>query len=217
MRKLLLVIDVQNGFINEHSKWLPAKLAAYIRATDYTAVYATAYINDPTTPCYRRLGWKGCMTPEEQAICPELESLYTRVYNKRTYNSITQSLYAGIESGNYNEIHITGISSTCCVLATAYDLFDKGFNIAVIPSLCAITGDLKDYDRAAEFILRENVPCLDIPDIIIEKNIITLEDFLKTPSLLLPVIEKHYGDYEKWFRDNFPNGAFSKEDILSRL
>lgn len=165
MRKLLLIIDVQNGFINEHSAWLPAKLATYIRTADYTTVYATAYINDPTTPCYKRLNWKGCLTPEEQAICPELNGLYSRVYTKQTYNAITPSLWTDIEAGNYDEIHVVGIASTCCVLATTYDLFDKGLNVSVIPSLCAITGNLEGYDKAANFILHENAPCLDIPDI----------------------------------------------------
>ena len=31
MRKLLLIVDVQNGFINEQSSWLPANLATYIK------------------------------------------------------------------------------------------------------------------------------------------------------------------------------------------
>lgn len=217
MRKLLLVIDVQNGFINEHSKWLPAKLAAYIRATVYADVFATAYINDEETPCYKRLGWKGCMTQDEQDICPELEGLYTKVFTKRTYNAMTMSLFAAIESGNYDEIHIVGISSTCCVLATAYEMFDRGLNIYVIPSLCSITGSLPNYQQAADFILRENLPCLDIPDISAEEKIITLEDFLLRPKLLMPVIRKNIVDYEKWFKDNFPNGAHSEREILSKL
>lgn len=164
MRKLLLLIDVQNGFINEHSKWLPSKLADYIRASDYTDVYATAYINDPTTPCYKRLGWEGCMTPEEQAMCPELDGLYSKVFIKKTYDAMKTELKAAVEAGNYDEIHIVGIASTCCVLATSYALFDDGYNVFVIPSLCAITGDLEGYDKAADFILHENVPCLDIPN-----------------------------------------------------
>lgn len=162
MRKLLLIIDVQKGFINEQSSWLPANLATYIKKSDYTDVFATKYINYRNTPCYKLLNWKGCMTEEEQAICPELNGLYSRVFEKSTYNSITASLLKTIQDGSYDEIHIVGISTTCCVIATAYDLFDRGFNIKVIPALCSITGNLKGYQEASEFMLRENLPCLEV-------------------------------------------------------
>lgn len=36
---------------------------------------------------------------------------------------------------------LCGISETCCVIATAYDLFDKGYDIKVIPALSAVTGE----------------------------------------------------------------------------
>lgn len=207
MRKLLLVIDVQNGFVNQQNEWIPAKLAAYINASDYTDVFATSYVNAEGTACYKRLGWRNCMTSEEQAICPELDGLYSKVYTRSTYNSVTMSLGGAIAQGNYDQIDVVGMSATRGVLATAYVLFDMGYKVYVIPALCA---------DATEQIFRGNIPCLDVPDIPVKETVITLKDFLLRPSLLLPVAQRH-SDYQKWFKENFPNGAKSERDIFSKL
>lgn len=59
---------------------------------------------------------------------------------------------------------LCGISETCCVIVTAYDLFDRGFNIKVIPALSAVTGEKEGYKEMADFMLLENVPCLEIEE-----------------------------------------------------
>ena len=43
-----------------------------------------------------------------------------------------------------------------------------------------------------------------------------LYDFLKDPHTLIAVMEKH-SDYKAWFEHNFPNGASSAEEVISKL
>lgn len=43
-----------------------------------------------------------------------------------------------------------------------------------------------------------------------------LYDFLKDPHTLMAVMGKHI-DYEGWFKRNFPNGAESAEEVISKL
>ena len=160
MSTLLLVIDVQNGFINEQSSWLPAKLAEYIKSSNYTDVFATKFVNNTESSCYKFLNWSGCMTAQECAICSELDGLYSRVFTKSTYTCVTDELLSVIS--NYDEIHLVGISTTCCVVATAYDLFDRGYNIKVIPELCSVIGTFKGFQEAGRYMLTENVPCIEI-------------------------------------------------------
>ena len=138
---------------------------------------------------------------------PELDGLYSKVYTRSTYNSVTMSLGGAIAQGNYDQIDVVGMSATRGVLATAYVLFDMGYNVYVIPSLCA---------GATEEVFRGNIPCLDVPDIPVKETVITLKDFLLRPSLLLPVAQRH-SDYQEWFKKNFPNGAKSERDIFSKL
>ena len=82
------------------------------------------------------------------------------MFTKNTYTCVTDELLSVINS--YDEIHLVGISTTCCVVATAYDLFDHGYNIKVIPELCSVTGTLKGFQEAGRYMLTENVPCIGI-------------------------------------------------------
>lgn len=164
MKKALILVDVQKGFINKQSAWLPTKLANYIKKSDYADVIATCYINNSNTACYKYLGWMCCWYEDEYAICSELDGLYNRVFDKQTYTSVTPELLEYLVENNFSEIHICGISETCCVVATAYDLFDRGFNIKVIPALSAVTGEKEGYKEMADFMLLENVPCLEIEE-----------------------------------------------------
>ena len=43
-----------------------------------------------------------------------------------------------------------------------------------------------------------------------------LYDFLKDPHTLIAVMEKHQ-NYKEWFNDNFPNGASSAEEVISKI
>lgn len=45
----------------------------------------------------------------------------------------------------------------------------------------------------------------------------TLDTFLRDVPTLIKVMEKHLDDYEDWFATNFPNGASSAEEVLSKL
>ena len=45
----------------------------------------------------------------------------------------------------------------------------------------------------------------------------TLYSLQRDVDALMKVLEKHPYDYAKWFHENFPNGASSKDEVLSRL
>lgn len=45
----------------------------------------------------------------------------------------------------------------------------------------------------------------------------TLEVLFKDPPTLIAVIREHETDYVEWFKREFPNGASSKDEVLSRL
>lgn len=44
-----------------------------------------------------------------------------------------------------------------------------------------------------------------------------LNDFLRDPTVLMKVMEKHPKDYAEWFEEKFPDGASSAEEVLSKL
>ena len=81
MNKLLLVVDVQNAFINDNTKHILNKISNLIDDSDYNTVIFTRFINDEDSIWYKKLNYKGCMTKEQQEIAIDTQNY--RVFDKR--------------------------------------------------------------------------------------------------------------------------------------
>ena len=55
-----------------------------------------------------------------------------------------------------NEIYLCGIDTECCVLKSAFDLFEMGYDVKVLKDYCACTNGIKRHMNALE-ILRRNI------------------------------------------------------------
>lgn len=63
MKNCLVIVDLQNGFINENTAHLPHKIAEFISGHDcFDSIVATRYCNTYETACFRFGGWKECMS-----------------------------------------------------------------------------------------------------------------------------------------------------------
>jgi nicotinamidase-related amidase len=56
MIKCLLIVDVQKGFINEHTKEIPSAVSAL--QADYDFVFASRFINLPDSNFRKLMNWK---------------------------------------------------------------------------------------------------------------------------------------------------------------
>ena len=54
MKNCLVIVDLQNGFINENTAHLPHKIAEFISSHDcFDSIVATRYCNTSETACFR--------------------------------------------------------------------------------------------------------------------------------------------------------------------
>ena len=67
-KKLLLVIDAQNDFINENTQSILDKIDKLISSNKYDDVVFTRFINDKNSIWYKKLNYTGCMTKAKQKI-----------------------------------------------------------------------------------------------------------------------------------------------------
>lgn len=74
----LVIIDMQKGFINEHTEHLKTKIKQFIKNNKlFDYIIATRYINNINTACYKFEGWKGCMEGSgEEELVDELDIRY---------------------------------------------------------------------------------------------------------------------------------------------
>ena len=68
MNNLLLVIDLQENFINDNSKNVPNSIKKLIDGNIANHVVFTKFINDDISNFYKILNYKGCMNEEDRNI-----------------------------------------------------------------------------------------------------------------------------------------------------
>lgn len=129
-RSLLLVIDLQNEFINSHTKPLVGKIKKLLQRNNFDFVASTRFINSANNPTFTRLGWKGCMDEESRKIC--VDTTDYPVFEKTTYSAYNSELASFLKQNNIGKIYLCGVDADCCVLVTAMNLFENGYDIYVL-------------------------------------------------------------------------------------
>ncbi|MEV0712756.1 isochorismatase family cysteine hydrolase [Nocardia aurea] len=134
----LLVVDVQNGFVNEFSA--PAVPVITDLATRWTragrpAIY-TRYWNYTDSPWERLIGWRALYGPPETDIVDELTTLASEpeahILDKTVYTALTPEGIDLLRGLDVTDLVICGIATDACVLKSALDAFEFGFTPWVV-------------------------------------------------------------------------------------
>jgi nicotinamidase-related amidase len=152
MKKLLLVIDVQNCFINENTKFLIKKITKLIDSNEYDDILFTKFINSKESVYYNKLNYKECIDENDRKLVIKSDN----VIEKNTYTAYNNDLIKYIKNNNINEIYLCGIETECCILKSAFDLFENNYNIYVLKDYCACMLGDERHNNAIE-ILRRNI------------------------------------------------------------
>ena len=134
----LLVVDVQNGFVNEfsaHAVPVIVDLATRWAQANQPAVY-TRYWNYTGSPWERLIGWKALYGPPETDIVDELATLVDRpeahTLDKTVYTALTAEGADLLRGLDVSDLVICGIATDACVLKTALDAFELGYTPWVV-------------------------------------------------------------------------------------
>ena len=151
---LLLVIDLQNGFINENTILSKETIKELIDSNKYDKVLFTRFINDENNPTYKKLNYKGCIDEDSKKIC--INTKDNKIIDKRTYSAYNQELIDYISNNNIKNIYLCGIDIDCCVLVTALNLFENNYNVFILKDYVYSTLGEQRKINALE-ILKRNI------------------------------------------------------------
>lgn len=155
MKTALVIIDMQNGFMNEYTKWNVDPIVQIADSFDY--VIGTRYINHLGTACYRFEGWKDCMVGTESVeLVDEIKEICDVVIDKDKYSCWNSEFVDYIRDNNIGRIMFVGVNTACCVLASVFDTYNNLIDSYVIASLCASTNGTESHLRGLE-VLRETI------------------------------------------------------------
>lgn len=157
MKKCLVVIDMQNGFIKQGTEHLPNRIIEFIEHSSFERIVATRYCNTFETACYKLGNWKECMVGTyDVEIIPQIRPFVYRVFDKTTYSGFTAEFKEFLKNEKFDRLYFCGVNTDCCVLATVISCYDNVQDCIVLADLCASTlGEIK-HNHALD-LLRDNI------------------------------------------------------------
>ena len=154
MNKLLLVIDMQKDFINENTKFLIERIEKLIEENKFDNIVFTRFINNEKSSFYKKLNYAGCISEEGRKLA--IPTNNKKIIDKQGYTALTEECIKYINVNNIDEIYLCGIDTECCVLKTAFDMFEEGYNVYVLKDYSASTYGEGRHNNAIQ-ILERNI------------------------------------------------------------
>lgn len=159
MKNVLVVIDLQVGFINDKTIKVANNIRDLLDSGEYSAVIATKFTNMPGSSFESFLSWKGMLEEEEKELLPFVEGYADCVISKCSYSCVNtnfvQSLVAFCGSLP-DEVTLVGVDTDACVLATAIDLFEMGIKPIIIEDCVGSSGG-DECHEAGMLILKRSI------------------------------------------------------------
>ncbi|WP_216917701.1 isochorismatase family cysteine hydrolase [Nocardia noduli] len=124
---MLMVVDVQNGFVVPSSR--PVVMVVVDLVQRWLALGApvvlTRYRNHPGSPFVRLVDWHGMHTSPDIDLVAELAPFAAEpgvyVVDKTTSTGLTDDVRRVIATERVEHLYICGIATDACVFATALD------------------------------------------------------------------------------------------------
>jgi len=149
---LLVVVDVQKGFVSEHSaKALPVIRDVMKSWQDAGGISVlTQFVNTPDSPYVNIIGWSKMMEDdpdiEFDPVIADLVSQATAIVRKEKYSSLTAEALALMGQYGLRHVCVIGLDTESCVLATALAAFEQNYVPWVLTDAVASHSGQAEYE-----------------------------------------------------------------------
>lgn len=152
MKNILLVIDIQRGFItNGHTNDAKERICRLIGGRFFDEIIVTRYENYENSPIIRLMGWDSLLNESDRSIVGNEIAEVKNIVTKTKYSGYGDSLLDMLRQKNNGEtpeqVFLCGVDTECCVLSTATDLFEAGIRPVVLSYYCGSSGG-EEYHHA---------------------------------------------------------------------
>jgi nicotinamidase-related amidase len=141
-KPVLVVVDVQNGFITDYSRPVVPVIVDLVRRWQaaHGEVVFTRYFNYPNSPFERLIGWTKMASGPETELVAELAPYIgprTPVIDKDIYTLFTPEGTHLVHEHGWTDLYLCGIDTDSCVLKTAADAFERDLTPWILQDACA--------------------------------------------------------------------------------
>ncbi len=136
---VLIVVDLQVGFLNEHSTPVIDSVRGLIKEARVrqVPVLFTRFRNLPNSPFEKLVGWTKVRDKPETDLYPMMFADVDHHIEKLFYTACTNEFLALAAQHSWRTLVICGLSTESCILKTAVDAFEHRFTPIVVADACA--------------------------------------------------------------------------------
>jgi nicotinamidase-related amidase len=140
MAQALLIIDTQNYFLNHYTHKLPERIASFIQHLPSTNLHFFPFQFSPQLPFHNLFKESKPVAPEGPEIVKELQPWVTtkNVWPKSTVSCFKVPGFVKFcQTKAITDFFLCGFDTDGCITATAFEAFDRGWQVRIIRDLCA--------------------------------------------------------------------------------
>ena len=100
------------------------------------------------------MNWDKCIDTESAKIC--IDTTGYDILDKTTYTALNNKMREYIEEKQIDTIYLCGIDAECCILVTALNMFENGYDVRVLGDYVYCMHGEKAKKNAIE-ILERNI------------------------------------------------------------
>lgn len=151
MKNILILIDMQNGFLkSKYTQNLIFQIEALLQTNVFDVVIGTRFLNAPNSIYEKIFKWKKLETEQESAIPQNLMKYIYYVEDKYIYNCVHTSFLqrlCQLNDGQFpQQVYLAGVDTDCCVLSIATSLFEHNIRPVVLTKYCASNGGIEAHN-----------------------------------------------------------------------
>lgn len=150
MAKVLIIIDVQRGFVKEATEFVPRNIEILLAKERYDKVIQTKWENYRGSRYEKDLGYFGVSDPAETELC--IKSHTDCVISRCAYSCVNDELLKVISKDD--DIDLCGLETDACVLGTCFALWDLGYRFHVIEQ-CTGTNAKELHEASIRLMRRQ--------------------------------------------------------------
>ena len=151
--KLLLIIDIQQAFINKYTNHIPNLIEKHIDKNKYGKIILGKFINTSNSKFVKDLNWLGCLDEKDTKIVLEDYQKFP-IIERTAYSVYNDKLEKFLKENSIDTVYLCGLDTDACILKTAVDLFENNYNVKVLEKLCASSGGIEYHNYGIKLIKR---------------------------------------------------------------
>ena len=161
-KKALFIVDVQSAFINSRNQYIVKKITHLLNTIPYDFYVTVSFHAEKGSLWDKQQGWT-CPRDDKSHTFPDIVGLLNPqkcISIVKTTKSVfkgDKNLFTLLKDEHIEEVHIVGLDTNDCVLASAYEAFDLGFFTYVIEEGCESSSSSALHKSAVALLRQQNM------------------------------------------------------------